>query len=275
MRPLPKVPGVRSAGARLRAGALRELQGRVSRRLLVQGTRGVSLLQREAGACDGSAPGGAGAAARALPAVDAVLSASGAVGAAQGRGAPLGRPHRLPARGARPAAAEGTAAGPTWWAGRGRVVHPVLRLRLAGDSSFPLAGAGRRLRAAGGRRALRAVAAAHARRGGEVAEGGAPPGAAAVGEKRGPARARARGRAGRRTRRIPCSSGCAGRRWTCGPLPESSPGAPSWRASPCTPIRTCMRTTGRDWSGYAATGHAVRWRWSVCHERRTAALPSA
>ncbi|OJH33413.1 transposase zinc-binding domain-containing protein [Cystobacter ferrugineus] len=32
--------------------------------------------------------------------------------------------------GARPAATEGTAAGPTWWAGRGRVVHPVLRRPL-------------------------------------------------------------------------------------------------------------------------------------------------
>ena len=37
--------------------------------------------------------------------------------------------------GARPAATEGTAAGPTWWAGCCRVIHPVLRLRLAGDSS--------------------------------------------------------------------------------------------------------------------------------------------
>ena len=59
------------------------------------------------------------------------------------------------------------------------------------------------------------------------------------------------------------SSGCAGRRWTCGSLPENSPGAPSWRDSPCTPIRTCMRTTGKDWSGYAATGHAERWHWSA------------
>jgi len=134
-RDISTVPGVRSAGARLRAGALRELQGRVSRRLLVQGTRGVSLLQREASACAGSAPGGAGAAACALPAVDAVLSSSGAVGAAQGRGAPLGRPHPLPARGVRSAATEGTAAWPTWWAGCCRVLHPVLRLRLAGDSS--------------------------------------------------------------------------------------------------------------------------------------------
>jgi len=110
-RDVSQVPGMRSAGARLRAGALRELQGRVARRLLVQGTRGVLVLQREAGACDGGAPGGAGAAACALPAVDAVLSASGAVGAAQGRGAPLGRPYPLPASGVRLAAAEGTAAG--------------------------------------------------------------------------------------------------------------------------------------------------------------------
>ena len=43
-RDVSPVPGVRSAGARLRAGALRELQGRVSRRLLVQGARGVPLL---------------------------------------------------------------------------------------------------------------------------------------------------------------------------------------------------------------------------------------
>ena len=43
-----QVPGVRSAGARFRAGALRALQGRASRRLLVQGARGVPLLQREA-----------------------------------------------------------------------------------------------------------------------------------------------------------------------------------------------------------------------------------
>jgi hypothetical protein len=39
-----QVPGVRGAGARLRTGALRELQGRASRRLLVQGARGVPLL---------------------------------------------------------------------------------------------------------------------------------------------------------------------------------------------------------------------------------------
>ena len=45
------LPGVRSAGAWLRAGALRELQGRVARCLLVQGTRGVPLLQRKASAC--------------------------------------------------------------------------------------------------------------------------------------------------------------------------------------------------------------------------------
>ncbi len=77
---LRQVPGMRSAGVRLRAGALRELQGRASRRLLVQGARGMSLLQREAGACDGRALGGAGAAACALPAVDAVRCASGAVG---------------------------------------------------------------------------------------------------------------------------------------------------------------------------------------------------
>jgi hypothetical protein len=42
---------------------------------------GVSLLQRDARAGDSGAPGGAGAASRALPAVDAVLSSSGAVGA--------------------------------------------------------------------------------------------------------------------------------------------------------------------------------------------------
>src|SRR5690242_13624786 len=122
---------MRSAGARLRAGALRELQGRTARRLLVQGPRGVPVLQREAGAGDGGAPGGADAAARALPAVDAVLSAPGAVGAAQGRGTALGRPHRLPARGVCPAAPKGTAAGPAGWAGRGRVVHPVLREPLS------------------------------------------------------------------------------------------------------------------------------------------------
>ncbi len=88
---LRQVPGMRSAGARLRLGALRELQGRAARRLLVQGPRGVPVLQREAGACDGGASDGAGAAARALPAVDAVLSAPGPVGAAQGRGTALGR----------------------------------------------------------------------------------------------------------------------------------------------------------------------------------------
>jgi len=38
------------------------------------------------------------------------------------------RPHPLPARGVRSAAAEGTAAEPTWRAGRGRVVHSVLRV---------------------------------------------------------------------------------------------------------------------------------------------------
>src|SRR5690242_7186540 len=50
----------------------------------------------EAGAGDGGAPGGVGAAARALPAVDAVLCAPGAVGAAQGRGKKRGA---LPAQG--------------------------------------------------------------------------------------------------------------------------------------------------------------------------------
>ncbi|WP_244981865.1 transposase [Corallococcus exercitus] len=49
-------------------------------------------------------------------------------------------------------------------------------------------------RCRGGRRALRGVASAHASRGGAVAEGGVT-GAAPAGEKRGPARARARGRA--------------------------------------------------------------------------------
>jgi hypothetical protein len=60
--------------------------------------------------------------------------------------------------------------------------------------------------------------------------------------------------------RTPCSNGCAGRRWTCDSLPESSPGAPSWKASPCMPIRTSMPTTGRGWSGYAAMGRVARWR---------------
>jgi hypothetical protein len=40
----------------------------------------------------------------------------------------------------------------------------------------------------------------------------------------------------------------------------------SWRDSPWTPTRTCTPTTGRDWSGYATTGRAIRWCWSVCHE---------
>jgi hypothetical protein len=137
-RDVSQVPGMRSAGARLRAGALRELQGRAARRLLVQGPRGVPVLQREAGACDGGAPGGAGAATRALPAVDAVVSAPGPVGAAQGRGTALGRPHRLPARGVYPATPKGTAAGPAGWAVRCRVVHPVLRLR----TSMPATGRG-------------------------------------------------------------------------------------------------------------------------------------
>lgn len=78
------------------------------------------------------------------------------------------------------------------------VAEPALRRRQLAHplaQSLLFAGTGRRLRAVGGRRALRGVAAAHASRGGEVAEGGAAPGAAAVGEKRGPARARARGRA--------------------------------------------------------------------------------
>ncbi|MCY1080600.1 beta-ketoacyl [acyl carrier protein] synthase domain-containing protein [Archangium lansingense] len=56
---------------------------------------------------------------------------------------------------------------------------------------------------------------------------------------------------GRRTRRTRYSSGCAGRRWTSGLLPVSSPGAPSWRASPCMPTRTFTRTTGRGWVRYA------------------------
>ncbi|WP_414639285.1 transposase zinc-binding domain-containing protein [Archangium sp.] len=52
---------------------------------------------------------------------------------------------------------------------------------------------------------------------------------------------------------------------------ESSPGAPCWKASLFTPTRTCMPMTGRGWSGCAAMGRAVRWRLSVCRERRTAA----
>ncbi|MFY0565314.1 transposase zinc-binding domain-containing protein [Archangium lansingense] len=40
---------------------------------------------------------------------------------------------------------------------------PIFRLGLASNPSLPCAGAGRRLRAGGGRRALRGVAAAHAR----------------------------------------------------------------------------------------------------------------
>ena len=55
--------------------------------------------------------------------------------------------------------------------------------------------------------------------------------------------------------------------------PENSPGAPSWRDSPCMPTRTFTRTTGRGWSGCAAMEHVERWRWSVCHERRTVASP--
>ncbi|REG32370.1 hypothetical protein ATI61_105698 [Archangium gephyra] len=136
-------------------------------------------------------------------------SCSFMTGPFQGREPALGRPHRLPARGVCPAAPKGTAAGPAGWASRGRVVHPVLRLRLAGDAALPLAGAGRCLRAAGGRRALRGVAAAHARRGGAVAEGGASSGAAPAGEKRSPARARARGRAASVPGALPahCSGG--------------------------------------------------------------------
>jgi hypothetical protein len=94
MRKRGQRPGMRSAGARLGAGALRELQGRTARRLLVQGPRGVPVLQREAGACDGGAPGGAGAAARALPAVDAVLSAT--VSSCRGRAACAWRRCRRP-----------------------------------------------------------------------------------------------------------------------------------------------------------------------------------
>ncbi|QSQ27270.1 transposase zinc-binding domain-containing protein [Pyxidicoccus parkwayensis] len=41
--------------------------------------------------------------------------------------------------------------------GRWGVIHPVLRLGVAGDAALPLAGARRRLRATGGRRALRAA----------------------------------------------------------------------------------------------------------------------
>ncbi|REG19069.1 transposase-like zinc-binding protein [Archangium gephyra] len=59
-------------------------------------------------------------------------------------------------------------------------------------------------------------------------------------------------------RRTRCSRGSAGRRWTCGPLPESNPGAPPWRDSPCMPTRTFTPTTGWGWSGCAATGRAVR-----------------
>ena len=63
---------------------------------------------------------------------------------------------------ARPTTSASAEAGHASWAGRGRVVHPVLWLGVASDAALPLAGAGRRLRAGGGRRALRAVAAAHA-----------------------------------------------------------------------------------------------------------------
>jgi hypothetical protein len=97
--------------------------------------------------------------------------------------------------GARPTASASAEAGYPTWAGRGRVVHPVLRLGVASDASLP------------------------------------------------------------------------------GLLSASSPGAPSWRASPCMPTRTFTRTTGRGWSGCAAMEHVERWRWSVCHERRTAASP--
>ncbi|WP_438356949.1 transposase zinc-binding domain-containing protein [Cystobacter fuscus] len=54
-------------------------------------------------------------------------TAPGAVGAAEGCGAAL----RRPARGVRPAATEGTPAGPPRCARRGHVVHSVLRLGLA------------------------------------------------------------------------------------------------------------------------------------------------
>jgi hypothetical protein len=63
---------------------------------------------------------------------------------------------------------------------------------------------------------------AHASRGRAAAEGGAPPGVA----KRGPCPRKGPRTHSRPTKRIPCSSDCAGRRWTSGSLPESSSGAP-------------------------------------------------
>jgi hypothetical protein len=59
------------------------------------------------------------------------------------------------------------------------------------------------------------------------------------------------------TQRTCCSSGCAGRRWRCGPLPESSSGVPLRRALACTPTRTFTPTTGKGWSGCAATGRGA------------------
>lgn len=38
---------------------------------------------------------------------------------------------------------------------------------------------------------------------------------------------------------------------------------------------TCTPTTGRAWSGCAATGREVPWRWSASRRRRTAASPTA
>jgi hypothetical protein len=171
------------------------LQGRAARRLLVQAARGVPLLQREAGACDGGAPGGAGAAARALPAMDAVLSAPGAMGTAEGEGAALGRPHPFPASGVCPATSQGTAAGRARWTDRGRLFSPIFRLGLASNPSLPCAGAGWRLGTTGRRGTLRRAAATQPGGGGAAAGGAAPPGATHAADARCAARGRARGRA--------------------------------------------------------------------------------
>ena len=72
---------------------------------------------------DSGALGGAGATSRALPSVDAVLAASGAVSAAQERGTALGDPHRLPARSVGLERSRGTTVGSAGWAGRGSIVR--------------------------------------------------------------------------------------------------------------------------------------------------------
>jgi hypothetical protein len=94
--------------------------------------------------------------------------------------------------------------------------------RRCRDTAFPLTGAGRRLRAAGGRRALRASAPAHASRGGAAAEGGAT-GCCGCWRKEGPCRARARGRTAGLPSAVPAAATALDGGGRAAPSPKAAP----------------------------------------------------